>query len=108
VYPLRVKLHIFPENADGANWSKYADGKDGTGMTNTYFAYHTANKRETTTTAQFRAHGYGSIQQSHFNGGLFHKTWKAKTYTTNARMRVALTWNSKTTSTSSILDADAV
>ncbi len=94
------------QKADGANWSKYADGKDGTGMTNTYFAYHTANQRETTTTTQFRAHDYGSITQSQFNGGFFHKTWKAKTHTTNSRIRVALTWNSKTTSTSSVLDAD--
>ena len=49
------------QQADGANWSKYADGKDGTGTTNTYFAYHTANKRETSTTAQYRAHDYGTM-----------------------------------------------
>lgn len=94
------------QKGDGTNWSKFADGKDGTGMTNTYFAYHTANKRETSTTAQFRAHDYGTMTKAKINGAFFEKTWKAKTFTTNGRIRVALTWNSKTTRTSSVLDAD--
>jgi hypothetical protein len=99
------------QGADGANWSKYAEGKDGTGMINTRYAYHTAKRRETGTTAQFRAHDYGSIQASDFSGGFFTKTWKAKTGTTQSRIRVAFMWNSKTSAsgsgpTSSVLDAD--
>lgn len=102
------------QNADGANWSKYSDGKDGTGMTNTLYGYYTANRRETTEAPQFRAHDYGVMRSSKFNSGFFEKTWKAYTVTTSSRMRVALTWNSKTvkltflgiTLNFSFLDAD--
>lgn len=94
------------QDGDGSNWSKYSDGKDGTGMTNSRYAYYTAGKRETTDTSQFRAHDYGSMRDSDFTGGFFNKTWKAYTTTTSSRIRVALTWNSKTDLASSVLDAD--
>jgi hypothetical protein len=94
------------QRADNANWSKSADGKDGTGMTNAYYANLTAQRRETTTTARYRAHDYGTMYASQFDGGFFEKAWKARTYTTSSRIRVALTWNSKTTDSSSMLDAD--
>jgi hypothetical protein len=99
------------QNADGANWATYLDGKDGTGEINAQYGYWTANRRETGTTAQYRAHDYGTMHASDFEGGFFEKTWKAKTFTTNSRIRVAFTWNSKTTAedgepVSSFLDAD--
>jgi hypothetical protein len=94
------------QRADSANWSRSADGKDGTGLTNAYFADLAARKRETSTTAQFRAHDYGLMSAADFSGGFYEKTWKAKTHTTSSRIRVALTWNSKTTGASSVLDAD--
>jgi len=89
------------QDADGADFRTFREGKDGTGMTNTYYGALTSSKRETGTTAQFRAHDYGSISDSSFNGNEFNKTWTAKTGSTNSRIRVALTWNSKTTSASS-------
>jgi len=99
------------QDADGADWASYRDGKDGTGLINAQYGYWTANRRETGTTAQYRAHDYGSMRKSDFEGGFFEKTWKAKTFTTNSRIRAAITWNSKTASedgepTSSVLDAD--
>ncbi|MCP4252880.1 MAG: S8 family serine peptidase [Candidatus Scalindua sp.] len=95
------------QNADGAVWSKYADGKDGSGMINTYYGYITASQRESTSTPQYRGHDYGSIRASDFTGGVFNKTWTVKTSTTNSKIRVAFTWNSKTaSSSSSVLDAD--
>jgi hypothetical protein len=95
------------QDADGAVWSKYADGKDGTGLANTLYGAWTSGRREQNPVAQFRAHDYGSMGASDFSAGVFNKTWKAYTFTTNAAIRVALTWNSKTTSTSSsVLDAD--
>jgi len=99
------------QNADIANWSPYSDGKDGTGLINTKYAYLTAGLRETTETPRFRAHDYGTMRVSDFQSGFFNKTWKVQASTTGSRIRVALTWNSKTTSTqdeptSSELDAD--
>jgi serine protease AprX len=94
------------QKADGSDWSKFSDGKDGVGMLNTWYGSLTAGRRETGTTAQFRAHDYGSMRASDFSGGYFNKTWKARTNTTNARIRVAVTWNSKVTTSSSVLDAD--
>lgn len=94
------------QKADGADWSRYSDGKDGVGMLNTWYGSMTADRRETGTTAQFRAHDYGTMSASNFSGGYFNKTWKARTTTTNARIRVAVTWNSKVTASSSVLDAD--
>jgi hypothetical protein len=46
-----------------------------------------------------------------FSGGMFTKEWKAQTFSTSSRIRVALTWNSKVTASggspsSSVLDAD--
>jgi hypothetical protein len=99
------------QDSDGATWSTGSDGKDGTGMTNTLYGYYTAQRRETGSSAQYRAHDYGSIRHADFAAGYFNKTWKAYTGTTLSRIRVALTWNSKTTTaagspTSSVLDAD--
>lgn len=94
------------QQGDGANWTKFSDGKDGTGLTNTQYAYWTAGRRETGTSAQFRAHDYGSMRNSDFSGGFFDKEWYARTMTTNSRIRVALTWNSKVSTSTSVLDAD--
>ncbi len=99
------------QDADCSDWSKYSDGKDGTGLTNSYYAYLTANRRETTDKPQFRAHDYGTMTASRFSGGFFEKTWKANTFAKKSRLRVAITWNSKTAASdgspsSSELDAD--
>jgi hypothetical protein len=99
------------QQADGANWSKYSDGKDGAGLTSAYYGYYTAGRREAGTTAQYRAHDYGSLTKSSFSGGFLTKTWTAKTFTTKSRIRVALTWNSKVSASGgspsgSVLDAD--
>lgn len=95
------------QGADGLNWSKSAEGKDGTGMTNAYFAGLTSDVRETTSTAQFRGHDYGTLTNASFSGGYLTKTWKAKVTNTNSRVRVALVWNSEVASTpTSVLDAD--
>ncbi len=99
------------QGADGQSWSKSAEGKDGTGMTNAYFAALAADTRETTTTPQFRAHDYGTLYNSSFSAGYLTKTWKAKVGSIPSRVRVALVWNSKVAATngdpsSSVLDAD--
>jgi hypothetical protein len=99
------------QDADGSNWSKWSDGKDGTGMTNSLYGMWTAGRRESGTTAQYRAHDYGRMRDDDFSGGFFEKTWKVKTYSSKSRIRVALAWNSKVSSsggdpTSSVLDAD--
>ena len=47
-----------------ADYSKYADGADGTGRVNSYYARLTASKRESGTTPQFRAHDYGLMTAS--------------------------------------------
>jgi hypothetical protein len=46
-----------------------------------------------------------------FRGGMFTKEWKAQTYSSRSRIRVALTWNSKVAASggvpsSSVLNAD--
>ncbi len=89
---------------DWQNWSRYSDGRDGTGMVNALYAHLTAKKRETGTAAQYRAHDYGSMSVDDFDQGTYEKTWTARN--NNAPIRVALTWNSKTTQTSSVLDVD--
>jgi Subtilase family len=100
------------QGADGADYSLTSDGADGVGMLNAQYGMWTAGRRETGTTSQFRAHDYGSMSASSFSGGFFTKSWKAQTYTTSSRIRVALTWNSKVTASSSgapissVLDAD--
>ena len=99
------------QSADGANYSTGLDGRDGTGMTNSQYGYWVANRRETTTAAQFRAHDYGYMSTASFTGGFLNKTWTAYTGSTTSRIRVALTWNSKTAGTadaptSSVLDGD--
>ena len=99
------------QRADGADYSKYADGADGTGLINAYYARLTAGVRESGMTPQYRAHDYGLMTAADFSGGMFTKEWKAQTFTTQSRIRVALTWNSRTTASggspsSSVLDAD--
>ena len=99
------------QRADGADYSKYADGADNTVLVNAYFARPTASKRESGTTPQFRAHDYGLMTASDFRGGMFTKEWKAQTYSSRSRIRVALTWNSKVAASggvpsSSVLNAD--
>lgn len=98
------------QKADNVNWSTGSDGKDGTGMINTKYAYWTAGRRETGECPQFRAHDYGTMYASDFNG-YYKKKWKIQVYNTDSHVRVALTWNSKTSSsdgepTTSILNAD--
>lgn len=95
------------QKADSNNFSSFVEGKDGTGLTNTYYGALTSSTRETGTTAQYRAHDYGSMSAGSFSDGYFNKSWKAKTSSTNARIRVALTWNSQTdNNSSSILKGD--
>jgi hypothetical protein len=99
------------QDADGANWSPSADGKDGTGLINAIFGMWTADRRETTAAAQFRAHDYGRITDADFVDGFYKRSWTAKIRTTQGKIRVALTWNSKVSAvdgvpTSSALDAD--
>lgn len=92
------------QSGDGANWSPFSDGRDGVGMVNAYYSRLIAATRESTTAHQFRAHDYGSMNASSFTGGLLNKTWTV--WNTGGNIRVALVWNSKTTETTSVLDAD--
>jgi serine protease AprX len=99
------------QRADAADYSKYADGADGTGMINAYYGVLTAGTRETGTTAQYRAHDYGLMTAADFREGFFTKQWTAQTYTTSSRIRFALAWNSKVADSggapvSSVLNAD--
>ncbi|HEU0042880.1 MAG TPA: hypothetical protein VFQ15_11060, partial [Jiangellaceae bacterium] len=45
---------------------------------------------------QYRAHDYGLARAEDFRGGYFTRTWTARVATTASRLRVALTWNSRT------------
>jgi hypothetical protein len=99
------------QRADGADYSKYADGADGAGLINAYYGMLTVGQRESGATPQFRAHDYGLMTAADFSGGMFNKQWKAQSFTTSSRIRVALTWNSKVAASggspsSSVLDAD--
>jgi len=99
------------QRADGADYSRFSDGADGAGTVNAYFGMLTAGKRESGSTPQFRAHDYGLMTAGDFRGGMFTKEWKAQTFTTRSRIRVALAWNSKVTASGdspsgSFLDAD--
>jgi hypothetical protein len=99
------------QQADDANYSKYADGKDGAGMVNAYYGMLTAGKRESGTTPQFRAHDYGLMTAGDFRGGMFERQWKVQTFSARSRIRVALAWNSRVASIfgiplASFLDAD--
>ncbi|MFN7963818.1 MAG: S8 family serine peptidase [Thermoanaerobaculia bacterium] len=99
------------QGADGANYSRTADGKDGAGMTNSWYAYHTAKVHETGTTPQLRAHDYGLLSNASFSGGYLTKTWTIKA-NGGTRVRAALVWNSNVTADadgnpqSSTLDLD--
>jgi hypothetical protein len=93
--------------ADGSAYNSGVEGKDGAGETNTYFAWSTAATRESTTTAQFRAHDYGFMAGSSFPDGYFEKSWTVKFSPGGAHIRAALVWNSNATSeTSSVQDTD--
>jgi hypothetical protein len=99
------------QRADAADYSRFADGKDGAGLVNALYGMWTAGRRDSGTGAQFRAHDYGLATAGDFSGGYFGRTWTARTLTTSSRIRVALAWNSKTaasggTPSSSVLDAD--
>lgn len=94
------------QRADNADFRSWADGKDGTGMLDAWYAVLAGKTRANNTSSYYRAHDYGWLGASSFSGGYMNETWKAYTTTTNSRIRVAFTWNSKTTSSSSVLDAD--
>lgn len=99
------------QGADGADYSRSSDGKDGAGMVNALYGMWTAGRRESNGKPQFRAHDYGHVQASDFASGYFARSWTACTWTTSSRIRVALAWDSKTTASggtpvSSVLDAD--
>jgi hypothetical protein len=94
------------QQADGSNFSTWSDGKDGTGMLDAWYAVLACKARANNTSSYFRAHDYGYISNASFTNGYMNETWKVKTGTTNSKIRVAFTWNSKTTSSSSVLDAD--
>jgi hypothetical protein len=114
------KLRIWPEairpillatanyqNSDGANWSSWSDGKDGTGLINTQYAYWTAGRRQTDDFPMYRAHDYGTLRSSSFSEGYLNERWYAKSIGgSNSKIRIAFTWNSKTDGTTSELDAD--
>ena len=94
------------QQADGEDFAPNLDGRDGTGLTDAWYAVRAAQMRANNTSSYYRAHDYGTLTKSRFNGGYLNESWKVRTYTTSARIRVALTWNSKTTSSNSFLDAD--
>jgi hypothetical protein len=99
------------QRADSADYSKYSDGADGAGLVNASYGMLTAGLRESGATPRYRAHDYGLMTAADFRGGVFTKEWRAQTSTTRARIRAALTWNSKVTASggspsSSVLDAD--
>lgn len=94
------------QQADGANFSRFSDGKDGTGMLDSWYAVLTGNSRANNTSTYFRGHDYGYINKGSFGPQFMNETWKVRAGNTNSKIRVALTWNSKTTSSSSVLDAD--
>jgi hypothetical protein len=99
------------QRADDADYSKYADGKDGTGMVNAYYGMLAAGSRESGTTPRFRAHDYGLMTADDFERGMFEKEWRVQTFTARSRIRVALAWNSRVLAIfgwplASVLDAD--
>lgn len=84
------------QNADGADYSRFRDGKDGAGLVNSLYGMWTAGRRESNGKPQYRAHDYGLARAEDFRGGYFTRTWTARVATTASRLRVALTWNSRT------------
>ena len=84
---------------DGELWSRLADGRDGVGLVNNYYANLIGAVRENGSTPQWRAYNYGSITETDFNHGVFDQHYYVPN--TTWPIRVAFTWNSKTTSTSS-------
>ncbi|MFN0284485.1 MAG: S8 family peptidase [Kineosporiaceae bacterium] len=99
------------QDADGADYSRFADGKDGAGMVNTLYGMWTAGRRESNGKPQFRAHDFGRIRHADFSGGYLERSWTARVATSQSRMRVALAWNSRTIGIfgvplASVLDAD--
>jgi hypothetical protein len=99
------------EGADGATYSRFADGRDGAGLVNTLYGMWTAGRRESNGKPQFRAHDYGRVTHADFAGGYLDRTWTAHVATTSSRIRAALAWNSRTLGffgipIASVLDAD--
>jgi hypothetical protein len=84
------------QNADGADYSRFSDGRDGAGLVNALYAMWTAGRRESGGKPQFRAHDYGRATAGDFRRGYFTRTWAVRVRTTAARIRVALAWNSRT------------
>jgi len=85
------------QGADGSNFAVNVDGKDGTGMLNTWYNYGIAQIRSNGTFSYQKAHDYGTMQYSDFNQeGTFNKKWKISVPNKKNSVRVALTWNSKT------------
>jgi len=102
VWPEAIRAILFAtanfQNADGQQYSRLLDGRDGVGETNAYLGYMTAQTREPTTTARYRAHDYGSMSGSSFANGYFDRTWTIKVdgpYGTH--VRAALVWDSNVT-----------
>lgn len=84
------------QGADGRDYSRFNDGKDGAGLINSLYGMWTAGRRESNGKPQFRAHDYGLARSADFRGGYFSRTWKARVHTTQSRVRVALAWNART------------
>lgn len=83
------------QGGDGADWSRFADGRDGVGMVNSYYAVRMTETRESGTTPQWRAHDYDRMYASDFSYSVFNKKWYIPN--TTAKFRFVFTWNSKTT-----------
>jgi hypothetical protein len=84
------------QRADGADYSRFADGRDGAGLVNSLYGLWTAGRRESNGKPHFRAHDYGLARAADFNGGYFSRTWTARVATTASRVRVAVAWNART------------
>jgi serine protease AprX len=84
------------QRADGADYSRFADGRDGAGLVNSLYALWTAGRRESNGKPHFRAHDYGLARAADFKRGYFSRTWTARVATTASRVRVALAWNART------------
>lgn len=94
------------QKADGANWGLGSEGKDGTGLTNAKLAAE-AGVLRWNGNAVYASHDYGLLTNTKFSNGAYTTTYQISVTKTNARVRVALAWDSKTTgSTSSVLDTD--
>lgn len=83
------------QRADGRDYSRFNDGRDGAGMVNSLYGMWTAGRREANGKPQFRAHDYGLARARDFRGGYYSRTWSVRVSTTESRIRVALAWNAR-------------